>query len=64
MCESAAFVLTDDGEKKLMDNVVYMKVEPGQILLTDLLGEEKTVLGKIEEIKLMDHKILIRETGI
>ena len=29
--------------------------------LTDLLGEQKIVDGEIKEIRLMDHKIIIKE---
>lgn len=61
MCESNAFILTDDGEEMLMENVVTVKVGTGKIYLADLLGDEKTIAGKIEEIKLMEHKILIRK---
>lgn len=60
MCESSAYLLTPDGERIIMENVVTMKVGPGKVFLTSLLGEEKTIDGEIEEIKLMDHKILIK----
>ncbi len=61
MCESAAYVKTDNGEKMVMENVVNMKVESGKIQLIGLLGDELTVNGQIEEIKLMDHKIILKE---
>lgn len=62
MCESAAFSLTDDGEKELMEYVANLKVNEDRITLTNLLGESKTINGRIEEIKFMEHKVLIRET--
>lgn len=61
MCESAAYLLNKDGEKKIMDNVINMKPEDGKIYLTGLLGEEMVVKGKIKEIKLLSHKIIIEE---
>jgi predicted RNA-binding protein len=61
MCESAAYLLSKDGEKKIMDNVINMKPEDGKIYLTGLLGEEMVVKGKIKEIKLLSHKIIIEE---
>ena len=33
----------------------------GKVYLTDLLGEQKIVDGEIKEIRLMDHKIIIKE---
>ncbi|RJE47838.1 MULTISPECIES: CooT family nickel-binding protein [unclassified Dehalobacter] len=61
MCESNAYVLTPDGEKMLMENVANMKIDSGKIFLTSLLGDEKTINGIIQEIKLLEHKILISE---
>ncbi|RKD33771.1 CooT family nickel-binding protein [Thermohalobacter berrensis] len=61
MCESTAYLITKDGEKKVMENVVNMKPENGKVYLTGLLGDQKIVEGKIEEIKLIEHKILISQ---
>ncbi|MTI69421.1 MAG: CooT family nickel-binding protein [Firmicutes bacterium] len=60
MCESNAYLLTKEGEKKIMDNVVHMKPENGKVYLTGLLGDQKIVDGEVEEIKLIEHKILIK----
>ncbi|AOY76419.1 CooT family nickel-binding protein [Clostridium formicaceticum] len=61
MCESAAYLITDKGEQKIMENVVYMKPENGKVYLADLLGEQKIVEGIVKEIKLIEHKIIIAE---
>lgn len=61
MCESAAYVLKDDKLERVMDNVVSVDPFEGKVYLTDLLGEQKIIDGKIKEIKLMDHKIIISE---
>ncbi|WP_034379108.1 MULTISPECIES: CooT family nickel-binding protein [unclassified Dehalobacter] len=61
MCESNAYVLTPNGEKMVMENIANMKVDSGKIFLTGLLGDEKTINGIIQEIKLLEHKILITE---
>ncbi|NLI92652.1 MAG: CooT family nickel-binding protein [Peptococcaceae bacterium] len=63
MCESAAFVKTLNGEKRIMENVINLKVEPGKVHLVGLLGDEKTVNGEVEEIILIDHKIIIKENA-
>ena len=59
MCKSQVYLLTPEGEKKIMDNVVYIKPENGKVYLEDLLGEQKIVDGKIKEMKLIAHKITI-----
>ncbi|CEH35718.1 CooT family nickel-binding protein [Romboutsia lituseburensis] len=61
MCESAAYVLKNDKLERVMDNVVSVDPFEGKVYLTDLLGEQKIIDGKIKEIKLMDHKIIISE---
>lgn len=61
MCESTAYLITNKGEEKIMENVVYMKPEDGKVYLADLLGEQKIVDGIVKEIKLMEHKIIISE---
>lgn len=62
MCESNAYMKTTDGEKMVMENVVTLKVGPGKIYLSGLLGDEITVDGEIEEINLMGHKIILSES--
>ena len=61
MCESAAYILKEDGMERIMDNVVSVDPFEGKVYLTDLLGEQKIVDGEIKEIRLMDHKIIIKE---
>lgn len=61
MCESAAYILKNDKLERVMDNVVSVDPFEGKVYLTDLLGEQKIIDGKIKEIKLMDHKIIISE---
>ena len=61
MCESSAYLLTADGEEKIMDYCIeIIPQEDGKILLADLLGEEKLVDAIIKEVKLLDHKIILQ----
>jgi predicted RNA-binding protein len=61
MCESSAYIITEEGLEKVMENVINMLPEDGKVYLTDLLGEQKIIDGEIKEIRLMDHKIIIEE---
>ncbi len=61
MCESAAYVLRDSKLERVMDNVVSVDPYEGKVYLTDLLGDQKIIDGEIKEIRLMDHKIIIKE---
>jgi predicted RNA-binding protein len=60
MCESTAYLITPEGERKVMDYVVdIVPKENGKLLLTDLLGEEQLIEGMLKEIRLLEHKIII-----
>lgn len=61
MCESAAYILKEDGMERIMDNVVSVDLGGGRIIKKKILGEQKIVDGEIKEIRLMDHKIIIKE---
>ncbi|MGL5749991.1 MAG: CooT family nickel-binding protein [Paraclostridium sp.] len=61
MCESAAYVLRDNNLERVMENVVSVDPYEGKVYLTDLLGDQKIIDGEIKEIRLMDHKIIIKE---
>lgn len=59
MCESTAYFLTDEGEERIMDNVIFAIPSDGDVYLEDILGENTTVKGYIKEIRLLEHKILL-----
>ena len=61
MCESAAYIYREGDLERIMDNVVNVDPLDGKVYLTDLLGDQKIVDGEIKEIRLMDHKIIIKE---
>ncbi len=63
MCESHAYVLRGGTEQKILDDVTFLKPEDGSILLRNLFGDEVRIRGRVEEIRFMDHKILLREEG-
>jgi predicted RNA-binding protein len=60
MCESNAYFKNDDSEELVLKEVMFLKpLENGEILLENILGEQKTVKGKIQEIDFMTHKIIL-----
>jgi predicted RNA-binding protein len=60
MCETNAYVLKNGEEELIMENVALLRPKKGGLQLQDLFGQEKTVSGKIEEIRFLDRKILIK----
>ncbi|MBK5245127.1 MAG: CooT family nickel-binding protein [Eubacteriaceae bacterium] len=65
MCESSAYMLTPEGETKIMDYVVdIIPNDDGSLILSDLLGGTKIVQGRIKEVKLLNHKIIIEGIAV
>ena len=61
MCESNAFLCRGDKEELLLKEVAIVEPVPGGYRLRSLFGDEVVVLGCIEEVNLLKHKILFRE---
>ena len=62
MCESSAFIVGKNNELiKIMDYVVNINPDGSKIYLTDLFGNQKIIDGVIKEMKLIDHKIILKE---
>jgi predicted RNA-binding protein len=61
MCESTAYLRTDNTEEEILGDVVKLVPEGDKIILTNLLGDTKEITGKIDHIDLMNHKIVLVE---
>ena len=60
MCESSVYIKQNDKEELVMENVASITpVEEDRFLLKGLLGEQKEVKGRIADINLMAHKIIL-----
>lgn len=60
MCESAVFIEKEGERELLMEDVVRVVVDGETIKVTGILGERKDVKGRITEINLLKHTIVIR----
>lgn len=61
MCESNAYIKKENREELYLENVVTIKPESGKIYLRSLFGEERFFDGKIIEISLVKHRIILVE---
>lgn len=59
MCESHAYMLEESQEKKIMEDVVSLKVEGENIVMVSLLGDELRLPARIHEIAFTDHRIVL-----
>ncbi|HMK60436.1 MAG TPA: CooT family nickel-binding protein [Dissulfurispiraceae bacterium] len=62
MCEASAYIYKDGKEELYLDSVDVLVPEGNKIFLKNLFGEQKTFVGKVKEISLLRHKILLEET--
>ncbi len=61
MCESNAYIKKEDKEELYLESVDLIRPEGSRIYLRSLFGEEREFEGKIREISLVKHKILLEE---
>jgi predicted RNA-binding protein len=59
MCEAHAYLLAEAGQEKVMENVVSIRPDGEEIVLSDLFGDQVRLKARIREIALIEHKILL-----
>jgi len=63
MCQTVAYLLYQGKETALLQDVVSAIPEGRTIRLVNLFGEEKVVEGRIKQIDLLTHRIVIQAGG-
>ncbi len=62
MCESNVYLKTNGTEELIMENVAsIMTLDDNKFLLKGLFGEHTEIIGKIEDINLISHKIIFQK---
>jgi predicted RNA-binding protein len=62
MCEANAYVIDKDGNEKLfLERVDILIVEENNLILENIFNERKIFNGKIKELALVSHKIVLEE---
>lgn len=60
MCESNAYLRNGGDEELVLKDVTVLKPLPdGKVFIENILGEQKTLSARIEEIDFMGHKIIL-----
>ncbi|ADG82092.1 RNA-binding protein [Thermincola ferriacetica] len=62
MCEANAYIRTRDNEELLLSSVDKVIPNGDELLLENIFGQRKIIKGKIVEMALVDHKIIIEKT--
>jgi predicted RNA-binding protein len=61
MCEANAYIIKDGKEEIYLEAVDILKPEGDEIYLRSIFGEQKVFKGKIKEMSLLNHKIILEE---
>jgi len=61
MCQSRVVTFRDGREEVIMEDVVTVRPQGGELYLEDLYGQQRTVKARIRELQLMDHRIVVEE---
>jgi len=57
---ASVWIKKDTEEKNLLEEVAFIRFKRGNLILSTLFGEEKSVKAKIEEIDFMNSKVLLK----
>ena len=61
MCEANIFLVKDGVEEEIMKEVLELDNTGDEIVLADLLGNEKKVKARIKRIDFGQHKVFLEE---
>ena len=59
MCESNVYLATTDGQELILKDVTFLKPEGDGYRLATLFGEERHVRGRLREIDLLKHRVVL-----
>jgi len=61
MCQSNAYLVQDDEEELLLEDVILIEPEGNKMRLTSLFGEKILVDAKVKAVDLLHHKVILEK---
>ena len=62
MCDLKAFIRKNETEELLLEAVNQVRAEGRYVVLRNLFGEEKRVLGELREVSLTKNRLIIEQS--
>jgi len=59
VCELKVYMVGNDHEELVMEDVANIIPEGDTVVLMDILGQRKSIKARILEIRLLDHKVFL-----
>ena len=61
MCETNVYLKQEGKEELLLKEVGMIRPQEDGLFMRSIFGEQKNIKGKITEINLIDHKIIVEK---
>ena len=58
MCEAHAYILKEGKEEKILDSVDIVEFSDGEVMLTNIFGDQKSVKARLKLYNNSENKIL------
>lgn len=59
MCEAHAFILNQDKEEMILENVDQVDIEGDEVRMINIFGEQKTIKAKIKSYNGTKNRIVL-----
>jgi len=59
MCEAHAFILNEDGEEMILENVDQVDIDGDEVRMVNIFGEQKIIKARIKSYNGTKNKILL-----
>jgi predicted RNA-binding protein len=61
MCEANAYVLREGKEELVLEDLMILRPEGGELYLQNILGEQRRIRARLKEVNLIDHRVILEE---
>jgi len=62
MCEANAYLFKEGKEELILEDLMILRPEGGELYLQNIFGEQKRIKARIKELNLVDHRVILEET--
>jgi len=63
MCEANVYLYENGKEELIMEDVDKIIPNETEVFLQNIFGQQKTIVGRIKELLLVDHRIILERTA-
>lgn len=63
MCEANAYLYENGREELILESVDKVVPSQTEVYLKNIFGQQKTIKGRIKELLLVDHRIVLERSA-